>query len=639
LICLVAQLPVFAQDRSVKDALRVADAAQLTGFIGSRLDSAYRNRIVRQDIQKLAEPFANRTETSCWQSEFWGKWFTSAVLAYNYKPTPELKTKLDEAVKLLLATQSKDGYVGNYRDDKHLQSWDIWGRKYCLLGLISYYDVTKDKSLLTAASRIADHLVGELSDRNALIVRQGNHRGMAASSVLEPIVLLYNRTQNKKYLDFAKEIVRQWETPDGPQLISKSDVPVAGRFPKPKENWYGWEQGQKAYEMMSCYEGLLELYRITGDKTYFDAVVRTWEHIRDEEINIAGSGAAMEAWFHGNLYQTQYIKHYQETCVTVTWIKLSQQLLRLTGDARYADAIETSYYNALLGSMLVDGSDWAKYSPLSGERLRGEQQCGMGLNCCVASGPRGLFTLPLTAVMQSAKGAQINFFTPGSYKITTPGKQALSFQQSTDYPRLGDITISVDLKKPELFVVAIRKPAWGVDTKVTVNGEEAGTGESNNIIAIERTWKKGDVIRIVLDMTPVVHKAPLRQPRVAKSFSGGASGLPEGDGGTEQNYFAITRGPVVLSRDVRLGSVDTDDALVPLSGDDGMLEYETTNEPGNEFWVTGRVKCHLESHGERGPKVEYINFCDYASSGNTYSADSRFRVWSEYIVDPTKLGR
>lgn len=207
---MVLRQPLAAQESVIKDELRPADAAQLTDFIGARLDSAYRNRIMKQDIAKLAEPFANRSETSCWQSEFWGKWFTSAVLAYRYKPSPNLKTKLDEAVKLLLSTQTNDGYIGNYKTDKHLQAWDIWGRKYCLLGLISYYDLTKDKSILTAASRIADHLMNELAAQNAPIVRQGNHRGMAASSVLEPVVLLYNRTRNKKYLDFAKEIVRQW---------------------------------------------------------------------------------------------------------------------------------------------------------------------------------------------------------------------------------------------------------------------------------------------------------------------------------------------------------------------------------------------------------------------------------------------
>lgn len=104
------------------------------------------------------------------------------------------------------------------------------------------------------------------------------------------------------------------------------------------------------------------------------------------EINIVGSGSSVECWFGGKDAQALPINHYQETCVTATWIKLSQQLLKLTADSKYADAIEQTFYNALLGAMKPDGSDWAKYSPLAGHRLEGGEQCDMGLNCCVASG-------------------------------------------------------------------------------------------------------------------------------------------------------------------------------------------------------------------------------------------------------------
>jgi len=191
---------------------------------------------------------------------------------------------------------------------------------------------------------------------------------MAATSVLEPFCLLYSRTGDKKYLDFAHEIVHQWESEDGPKLISKAGEDVALRFPKPEKNWYGLEQGQKAYEMMSCYEGLLELYRLTGEEKYKQAVEAVWDNILKTEINIAGSGSSVECWFHGKDHQTEPIYHYQETCVTATWIKLSQQLLRLTGESKYADAIETTYYNALLGATRQDGSN-TLLSPASGWKV------------------------------------------------------------------------------------------------------------------------------------------------------------------------------------------------------------------------------------------------------------------------------
>ena len=101
-----------------------------------------------------------------------------------------------------MATQTPEGYIGNYAPESRLKAWDIWGRKYVMLGLISYYDISNDKKALNAAAKEADFLIKELNDKNALIVKMGNHRGMAASSVLEPICQLYTRTGNKKYLDF-----------------------------------------------------------------------------------------------------------------------------------------------------------------------------------------------------------------------------------------------------------------------------------------------------------------------------------------------------------------------------------------------------------------------------------------------------
>ncbi len=597
----------------IKDRLQPLASPQLNGFIAQKLDAAYRRRILAQDADNLVKPFLNRTEASCWQSEFWGKWFTSALLAYRYKPTQPLKAALDKSVADLIATQTADGYIGNYAPDKHLQQWDIWGRKYCMLGLIGYYDLTQSRAALSAAGKLADHLIKELADNKTPIVKLGNHRGMAASSVLEPITLLYVRTGNKKYLDFAEEIVHEWETDEGPRLLSKSLTAVGKRFPKPVKSWYGWEQGQKAYEMMSCYEGLLELYRVTGNEKYKEAVVNTWQSIRDTELNIAGSGSAMECWFGGAAYQTMAINHYQETCVTATWIKLSQQLLRLTGEAKYADAIEQSYYNALLGAMYADGSDWAKYTPLSGERLKGEEQCHMGINCCEASGPRGLFTLPLTAVMKTTEGADINFFLPGNYNITTPAGQPVTIVQTTGYPVTDKVLISVKPGKAALFTLRLRNPGWSQQSSVTVNNQPVPAIAAGEYIAISRQWKDGDTVALTLDM----------RGRLARS-------------GDHNEYFAISRGPLVLARDMRLGLPDTDEPLQPIVSKDGYINLQTADTTAG-YWFSAKASFIAESHGEGGPKPVQIVLCDYASAGNTFDAASRFRVWMPQLIDPVKL--
>lgn len=595
---------------AVADQLQTAQSARLTGFVGDRLDASYEHRILAQDVDRLVAPFRDRTETRCWQSEFWGKWFTSAVLAYRYRPEPQLKARLDKAVADLIATQTPDGYIGNYADASHLQQWDVWGRKYCLLGLLAYYDLTQDKRSLTAARQVTDHLMNELATQKVLLVKQGNHRGMAATSVLEPVCLLYSRTADKRYLAFAETIVQQWESPDGPQLIAKANVDVAKRFPKPK-NWFGWEQGQKAYEMMSCYEGLLELYRLTGKPAYKAAVEQTWQNIRDTEINLAGSGAGVECWFGGKALQALAINHYQETCVTATWIKLSQQLLRLTGDARYADAVEQTYYNALLGSMKADGSDWTKYTPLGGQRLEGGEQCGMGINCCVASGPRGLFTFPQTVVMSRTDGIQVNFYAEGTYLATTPGGQAITLRQQTDYPISGLITQQLSLPKAESFTVRVRIPAWSTQSTVTVNGQAISGVVAGDYVTINRTWKTGDQISLTLDM----------RGRVVRL-------------GDTPQYLAIVRGPIVLTRDARLGGPSVDETISPVVGQDGYVDLKPIAAAQRGLWMEFEAPFRLESHKEGDNKPVPLRLCDYASAGNTLDEQSRFRVWLTQPVDP-----
>jgi DUF1680 family protein len=593
----------------VNDRLVAADAAAMQGFIGNKLDLSYTNRILAQNVDNLVEPFRHRTETHLWQTEFWGKWFTSAVLAYRYHPTPELKKVLQSAVTGLISTQTPDGYIGNYKAENRLEEWDIWGMKYCMLGLLDYYELTGDKASLDATIKLADYLIKAIDDKDGIIVNKGNYRGMAASSVLGAILRLYTKTNNKKYLDFGEKIVAQWETPGGPQLISKAKVNVSERFPKPK-TWYSWEQGQKAYEMMSCYEGLLELYRITGKEGYKTAVEDTWNNIRNTEINIAGSGASVEMWFGGKKRQTSPVAHFQETCVTVTWIRLNQDLFRLTGEAKYAHAIEESYYNALIGALSADGAEWAKYTPLNGQRLPGSGQCGMKLNCCNANGPRGQFTLPFTSVMSMKEGISINFFVEGSYQLKTLTGKRITINQKTDYPVSGNIEFGLDMDAPEAMTIGIRIPSWSIHTELKINGEEIKNIKPGEYAEIKKTWSPNDKISLKLDM----------------------HGRLEIEGG-DHKYAAILRGPVVLCRDTQLPDTNLGKVITPIQDANGYIQLSSPDSNNKNTWLEYVATFLPESYTEEGPMPIKVSLCDYASAGNG-KEPSTFQVWIPQLYDP-----
>jgi len=433
-------LAALLRGEPVADRLTPAPAGsvRLDGWLGDKLELCIHNRVMVQDVGRLVKAFRERKEAniSGWRGEYWGKWFTSAALGYGYEQTAADRAVLDHGVQELIATQTSDGYIGTYRPDKHLGIWDVWARKYTLLGLIADYDATGNRAALDAAVRELDFLLKEAPPGKVNLTATGADvlKGLAPSSILEPVVLLYDRTGDRRYLDLASDIVACWDKPNGflPQGLQLEENALGGVPPLQIAS-------PKAYEMMSCFEGLCELYRATGDKRHLNAAVKFAESIRRTEVMVNGSCSNEELWCDGARTQTEVLEQPVETCVTVTWMKLCYQLLRLTGDPVWADQMEISLYNALAGAMMPQGDWWAYFSPLAGERVPSQvQHQDCGLSCCVANGPRGLLLSPSWTVMRRGDDAlAINLYCPGSAVTQLADGTSVRLVQETRYPEMG----------------------------------------------------------------------------------------------------------------------------------------------------------------------------------------------------------
>ena len=585
-------------------------SVRFTGRLGRELETCRQGRMLGQSVADVVRPFAERSEVKFWQSEFWGKWFTSAALAYRYQPDAKMRAVLDEAVAGLLKTQTADGYIGNYKPTAETQGWDIWGRKYVLLGLLAYHDLTGDPKALAAAVREADYTLGQLGPGKPDIVGCGMWTGMAASSILEPMVLLYRRTGERRYLDFARYILTQWDTPKGPGLVTKA---LAGKsvydmFPGPDPKQKGYMSGgsSKAYEMMSCYEGLLELYRMTGNPDYLEAVRKVTADIHDTEITIIGSGSSWERWCRGRTRQTEQVPEWMETCVTVTWLKLNAQLLRLTGEARYADAIEQTMYNSLIAAQKTDGTWWCHYNPLEGPRQPAPEQCNMHMNCCVANGPRGLMLLPTLALMSDRRGPVVNFYEPAEAVLPLPSGKNVTLKVDGDYPRSETVVLNVQPESASEFTLSLRIPAWSKHTHVEAAGQAIAAVTPGSYLRLKRTWQPGDKIRVTFDLTTRVVFDPGRSNRVA-----------------------LVRGPLVLAIDRRIPQDPNNRGEGQVVADaEGAVPAALVRQCPVPVYVAVDVPLRTADG-----KTAILRMCDYASAGHTWGADSTLRVWLPQPLD------
>jgi len=628
-IAVIAALAVTAEE-SVKTwtpvRCEIGDV-RLKGPLGERLDAMIERHVIGTDVDYITAPFQEKTETKrWWQTEFWGKYMHSAMPYLQYTGSAKLKTAVDRGIARMLASQEKNGYIGNYPDELRCgEGWDVWGMKYTMMGFLHYYDATKSTDALEACKRVCDYVIAELGPngkRGVRLYQTGNWSGYASSSILEPVMWLYQRTQDKKYLDFATYLVKDMtEVEDGPRLldlalkgISVADRNGHGNKAETHGGYVMKHNRWKSYEMMSCYQGMLDYFEVTGRKELFDAAVATGNDIIKEEINLAGGCACSEAWFHGARKQHLPYLRLQETCVTTTWMRFCEKLLDLTGDPKWADEIERTFYNAYLGAMKTDGSEFAGYTPLSGNRYHGQHHCYMHTDCCTANGPRGFLCFLKGFFRTTGDAAVFNFYASALVKGVIPqtGKK-VAFDMYSLYPRSNTARIVSHTENAGVVPLKLRIPKWSEATVVKVNGEEQKGAVPGTYITIEREWKLGDIVEIRFDMPVVAHKL--------------------------EHNIAFTRGPVLLARDSRFGDGDfTEPFRRGIKDGQRMTGFADVRTPSGDIWMAFSATLPIGSHHENpeGALPATVFFCDYASAGNTWQRDNYYRTWFPEEYAPTE---
>ena len=557
-----------------------------------------------------------------WRCEYWGKMMRGAAAICAYSHDDELYAILRDAVTGLLDTQDVFGRISTYSIEKEFDGWDVWGRKYVLLGLQYFSEICKEQALrcriTDAMCRHLDYIIEKLGPNEGqkrITDASAHWLGANSCSILEPVVRLYNQTGVKKYLDYAKYIVDASSGKEG-ELKIFAEALENEKIPSEYcEN--------KAYETMSCFEGLAEYYRVTGEEIYKTMVVNFGRKVLENEVSIIGScGCTHELFDNTRLHQVspEFDGIMQETCVSVTWMKLCGQLLRLTGSPVYADCIETTFFNAFYGSYnthRIETTDPSKsmgiiyreilpfdsYSALRpstrGRQTGGKQRMidGTLYGCCACIGSIGIGFLPPLATMLFPKGVVINFYFEGETVTLTPKGKRLCLATETRYPYADTVRITVNSDCDEAFTLSLRIPEWSKKTALEVNGEAVDV--STGYMDVTRIWRKGDQIELTFDLRITRIDAP-----------------SESD--YRNDYIALRRGCIILASDARLGYDPNE--FVDVSFDaDGHVEETCLSR-----YEIPDCELMLSVPQRNGTVLKLV---DYASAGKTWDDKSLYAAW------------
>ena len=474
---------------AVSDAMRgpALKDVRLEGWLGAKMDRFISRRLVDpimrcQVFDEARQAFEFRDDDEAkvgglWRGEFWGKEMLSSARVADYLQDKAFLSFIREECHRLIKYQDADGYLGSYADKDFIHirdreaclkkfgwypNWNLWNRKYCIWGMFMAYKATGDKAILSSVLAQMDNWIDivrrssiPMCDMGAAVMK-----GMPPMSILKPLLMIYEETGDRKYLDFASEILPYWDRTDGglPNFFRNA---VTG---KALHTWYPEpHKWAKSYEMMSCLDGLLEYYRVTGENRCLDTIAKVRDLLDKYESNPLG-GVGFVDKFVGAASRPNGAS---EICDAIHWMRLNIDLFLITGEDRYLDSVEKCWYNNFFAGVDRDGL-FGSFAVRALARHEHQNQCGYAYShCCVNNVPRSFMDFASTVVTVDGSGV----FHVNQYQDATVSLDGVKFTIRGGYPVEGNVKVSVsDASKKVVF----RKPSWCPRMDVT---EKDGTYE------------------------------------------------------------------------------------------------------------------------------------------------------------------
>jgi hypothetical protein len=512
------------------------------------------------------------------------KFFEGMASVYAQTRNPDLDKLMDEIIALITKVQREDGYIHtpviiseiNKGIDTHkvktLQiktdsvevafndrlNFETYNLGHLMMAGIIHHRATGKKSLLKIAERATDFLCHFYETATAELARNA-----ICPSHYMGVVEMYRETRNPRYLELSKNLI------DIRGMVENGTDDNQDRVPFRKQTTAMGHAVRANY----LYAGVADVYAETGEKLLLNNLESIWKDIVYRKMYITGAcGALYDGTSpdgthykpdsiqkvhqsYGRAYQLPNTTAHNETCANIGNVLFNWRMLQVTGDAKYADVLETAMYNSVLSGISLDGKRYFYTNPLrvaadfpyvlrwSKEREEYISYC----NCCPPNTVRTLSQVQNYAYSSAQDAIYCNLYGNSEF-VTLLSEQSVKLKQTTDYPWDGKIRIDVvETPRRKEYTLYLRIPEWCDKAALKVNGKSVAVASgSNTYFPVKRVWRKGDKIELDLEMRVKLLES---NPLVEET----------------RNETAVKRGPIVYcleGMDVQ-GGQKMDNVLIP----------------------------------------------------------------------------
>ena len=253
--------------------------------------------------------------------------------------------------------------------------------------------------------------------------------------------------------------------------------------------------------------GFARIGELCEDENYYEAASFFWETVTGQR-SLAFGGNSRREHFPSKEACTDFINDIDgpESCNTYNMLKLTEALHRRNPDARYADYYELATFNHILSTQHPEHGGYVYFTPARPRHYRNYSAPNEAMWCCVGTGMENHSKYGQFIYTHRGNALYVNLFVASELKRY----QGVTLRQETDFPYGETSRITITDGKGS-FPLLVRYPGWVSPGKfsVTVNGKpvEVISGPGS-YVAIDRKWKKGDVVKVSFPMHNSVRYLP-----------------------------------------------------------------------------------------------------------------------------------
>lgn len=578
---------LFGQDKIYSNEFPLGDVQLLDGPFKDARDLNV-EVLLKYDVDRLLAPYRKEAGISK-KAECFPNWdgldghvgghYLSAM-AMNYAATgnKECKNRMEYMIKELKECQEANaknnsewgvGYVGGFPNSARL--WSAY--KKGDLGIYSsawapFYNLHKMYAGLRDAWLYADNneakdmflkfcdwgidISAGLSDAQMEIVLNMEYGGMN-----EMFADAYQITKDEKYIIAAKRFSQKYYLDPLSKGIDNLD-------------------NKHANTQIPKFIGFDRIAELSGDETYAKAASFSWETITQNRSLAFGGNSRREHFpSETSCFDYLLVTDGPESCNTYNMLKLTEDLFRDQPAAKYMDYYERATFNHIRSTQHPEHGGYVYFTSARPRQHRKYSAPNMAMWCCVGTGMENHGKYNQMIFTHSNDSLFLNLFIASQLSWKEKG---VEIKQETNFPYEEQTKLTITKGASE-FKLLVRYPGWVSDgaLKVLINGKEYKyAAKPSSYVSIDRKWKKGDEVQVLLPMKNTIERmnnvpdyiAIMHGPILlgAKSGTEDMGNLIAGDGRFDQytggKMLPINKAPILIDNDIE----NLDEKLEPIEG-------------------------------------------------------------------------